>query len=421
MAVVAALCATALAFALLAYTSSTPIQAGTPSNTALGQTSEFDGTVRSPVTDFYTPPSPLPDVAPGTVLKSEPIAEAPEGVRAWRLMYLSRDNAGKPIAITAYYAEPDSIPSGNGFPLVAMAHGTTGLAPECGMSQAPFTEGTTGNEYWNFLGRNLVLNNNAIIVTDYEGMGAPGTPTYLLRKQGYDLLDSMRAALRFRPQRIDGSNLGMIGHSEGAYVVLAASDMLTTYAPELPIRGTVSIAPGGVPPIPFAVTALVSSTGSSGAGPRNGYVTYLSTSWSATYPDLLPPESWFTPEGAQVIPKSANLCQGEVVKVLDQPITNYFRTDLPDALITVAAENSPITTYTAVPTLFVQGAKDTGIVPQVTRAFATQMCHYGSTVQYKEYPGDTHRSSVFASVPEWTDWLDARFAGEKAESTCKGL
>lgn len=411
---------TALAIGALALTSWQPVVQDVPGNPTLGTSAEFDGTTPSPVSDFYTPPAELPNVADGTVLKSEEIAEAPEGVRAWRIMYASRDINNEPIAITAYYAEPDRETL-TGFPLVALAHGTTGLTPQCGMSAAPFTEGTTGFEYWNFLGRQLVDNGYATVVTDYEGMGAPGTATYLLRKQGYDVLDSIRAAQRLRPQTIDATNVGLIGHSEGAYVVLAASDMLTSYAPELMVRGAVSIAPGLVPPVPFAANALVASTGTAGPGPRNGYVTYLSTAWSASYPDLLPLEGWYTPEGLQQIPAAAELCQGQVVQKLDQPIDYYFTTDIPKEVITVAARNNPVTTRTPVPTLMIQGAKDTGIVPQLTKALSIQMCQYGSTVDYRQFAGDTHRSSVFTSVPDWTDWLNDRFAGQPAPSTCEGL
>lgn len=414
--------AAALAFVLLAQSAWQPVQDDIVGNPQLGQTSEFEGTVRSPVTDFYTPPpsDEFAELAHGSVIRSEEITDAPEGVRAWRLMYVSQSNSGETIPITAYYAEPDRETL-TGFPLVGLAHGTTGLVPECGMSQAPFTAGTTGFEYWEFLGRQIVANGWAVVVTDYEGMGAPGTPTYLLRKQGYDVLDSLRAATRFRPQTVDDTNIGIIGHSEGAYAALAAGDMWTAYAPDVMLRGVVSIAPGGVPPLPYAINALSQSSGATGAGPRNGYVTYLSTSWSATYPELLPSDAFLTEQGAQVIPEAANLCQGEVVQTLTEPFTTYFRADLPKEIVTVAAENAPITRRSATPTLILQGQKDTGIVPQITRGFANLMCFYGSTVDYRQFATDTHRSSVFTSVPDWTDWFTQRFEGLPAGSTCKGL
>ena len=422
VAALSVLAAAALAFVLLINTSWQPVQDDIVGNAALGKTSEFDGNVRSPVSEFYAAPDPaeFSRLAAGTVLRSEAIEEAPEGVRAWRIMYVSANNDGEPIPITAYYAEPDRETL-TGFPLVGLAHGTTGLVPECGMSQAPFTAGTTGFEYWEFLGRQIVANGWAMVVTDYEGMGAPGNPTYLLRKQGYDVLDSLRAAVRFRPQTVDATKVGIIGHSEGAYAALAAGDMWTAYAPDVMLRGVVSIAPGGVPPLPFAINALSSASGASGAGPRNGYVTYLSTSWAATYPELLSPDAFLTQEGAQIIPEAAKLCQGEVVEELTERFTTYFRADLPKEIVTVAAKNAPITRRSEAPTLLLQGQKDTGIVPQITRGFANLMCFYGSTTEYRQFATDTHRSSVFTSVPAWTDWFTDRFDGLPAGSTCKEL
>ena len=124
--------------------------------------------------------------------------------------------------------------------------------------------------------------------------------------------------------------------------------------------------------------------------------------------------------GATEIPAASTLCQGQVVQKLDQPMTYYFTTKIPKEVIAVAAENNPVTRRTQVPTLMIQGQLDKGIVPQLTKALAIQMCHYGSTVDYRQLEGDTHRSSVFTSVPLWTDWFNARFAGDPAPSTCKG-
>lgn len=418
--VVAVVLGCALVAALLLSTADRLTDRNVQGNPALGLTPEFDGTVSSPVTDFYTPPSPLPDVSAGSILKSEPIPDAPTGVKAFRIMYMSKNNAGDPLPITAYMAMPDK-PTQTGYPVVAIAHGTTGLDPQCGMSEAPFTKGTTGFEYWNFLGAQLVQSGMAIVVTDYEGMGAPGTPTYLLRKQGYDVLDSLRAATRFDPALIDANNLAMIGHSEGAYVTLVGADMANEYAPELSLRGAVSIAPGGVPPVPAAVKAIVASTGSEGGGPRNGYITYLSSSWSATYPDLLPFDSWVTPKGAAEVPQYAKQCQGQVVQTMTAPFTDYFRKDLPPEVIEVAAMNQPITRKAAVPVLMLQGMKDKGIVPQVTKGMFQLSCSYGSTVEYQQYKDDTHRSSVFASAETFTNWIQDRFANKPAPSNCQGM
>lgn len=422
---IAAVLGVALAFLLsvgaLRLTMWDPVAHDILGNTALGQSDEFNGTVPTPPTPFYDPPNPLPKAYPGTVLRSEPITDAPSGVKAWRLLYLSQDNAGKPIAISGYYAEPDRTTT-TGFPLVAMAHGTTGVSRNCGMSQEPFTPGTSGQEYWAFLVRPLIQQGYAVVSTDYEGMGAPGTATYLLRKQGYDVLDSLRAALFFRPEKLDAANLAVVGHSEGGYVAIVAADMAPEYAPELMLRGSVSIAPGGVPAIPAAVKLLASQSGDTATTPRTGYITDLSVSWATTYPEEAPLDQWLTPLGQKEIPNAAaNYCQGEMMQHLTQPFTAYFKTDLPDSIITIAARNQAATQRTPVPVLLAQGAEDTGVVPEATRGYAVQMCALGNIVDYRQYPNDVHRSSVFASAPDVMSWLHDRFAGQPARSTCQGV
>ncbi|MEI2716565.1 MAG: alpha/beta fold hydrolase [Candidatus Nanopelagicales bacterium] len=245
---------TVLAAVLLNLTAGTPDQTLAGGNTTAATQTPFSAAKGVEPTSFYDPPDTLPDEPPGTVLRSEPIKDAPEGVSAWRLLYLSRNNAGDPITISGLYLEPTTPPpTGSRYPLVAFAHGTTGVGRSCGMSQAPFTNETAGNEYWRTLMSPMVGAGYAVVATDYEGMGAPGTYTYLLRKQSYDVLDSLRAALEFRPQMLDSGSLGVLGHSEGGFVALTTADMAPDYAPELAIRGSIAQAPGGVPPFPAAI------------------------------------------------------------------------------------------------------------------------------------------------------------------------
>jgi pimeloyl-ACP methyl ester carboxylesterase len=411
-----------LSAGLLGLTAWKPLQVDALANPDAGSQAPFDGTLAIQPNEFYDPPSPLPDAAPGTLLRTEEIADAPEGVRAWRILYLSQDNDEQPIAISAYYAEPTREPNtGTRFPLIALAHGTTGVGPACGMSQGPFTEKSPGNEYWLFLGKRLVDAGYAIVATDYEGMGAPGRTPYLLRKQAYDVLDSMRAAIDLRPGFIDTSSLGVIGHSEGGYVALTTADQAAEYAPELSIRGAVSLAPGAIPPLPAAVATLVSQTGSETASPRSGYITTLSQSWLANYPDLMTPEDWYTPEGRADVERAAKVCQGEMVQILSGRFDSYFNSELPLSVVQVAAENIPLKNTTEVPLLIQQGLEDTGVVPQVSRALAIEACKLGDTVEYLEYPNDVHRSVQFTGAPTYMDWFADRFSGQPAPSQCREL
>lgn len=419
--VLAVVVVTILAAALLNATALAPGQYLAGGNTAAATETPFDASKGVAPTSFYTPPDPLPEQPPGTLLRSEPIEDAPEGVAAWRILYMSRDNDGERVAISALYVEPTAPPTqGNRFPLVGFAHGTTGVGVECGMSQAPFVDKTPGNEYWRTLIGPMVTAGFAVVATDYEGMGAPGKATYLLRKQSYDVLDSLRAALELRPQRLDSLNLGVLGHSEGGYVALTTADMAADYAPELSIQGSVSQAPGGIPPIPAAINALLGSTGGDGPTPRSGYITDLTTSWNETYPQISTPDIWYTPEGKKLIPEAAKLCQGAQLDFLDRPFHDYFNKSVPIDIAKIPAMEQPLTKRSSIPILIQQGDADTSVVPQLTRAMAIQGCALGNPLHYEAYPNDVHRSVQYTARGQFLDWFAERFSGQPMTDYCEG-
>lgn len=419
--VIAIAVVTVLAAVVLNVTAAVPKQSLAGGNVAAATEPAFDASLGVKPTAFYDPPKPLPDQPPGTVLRSEKITNAPEGVNAWRVLYLSRNNAGDPIAISALYLEPTTPPTtGNRFPLVAFAHGTTGVGRECGMSQEPFVDKTPGNEYWRTLMGPLVGAGYAVVATDYEGMGAPGDYTYLLRKQSYDVLDSLRAALSLRPQALDSLNLAVLGHSEGGYVALTTADMAADYAPELAIRGSVSMAPGGVPPFPAATNALMASTGDDGPTPRSGYLTDLSMSWNATFPELSTPQDWYTEQGAVDIPAAAELCQGAQLDALNQSFHTYFNRSVPLTVLTIPATEQPLLNTSAIPILIQQGSQDTSVVPQLSRAMAVQGCALGDSIDYQEFPNDVHRSVQATARTQYLVWLQDRFTGQAVTDSCRG-
>lgn len=424
-AVIVAAIAFCVAAAFMAHFRWVPAETDSPgAPQALGEYPALTAAKGVDPTAFYTPPAPLPNVAPGTVLKSEPIPGAPEGVRLWRMMYMSNNNKGNPVAVTGYYAEPTLPPAqSNRYPLVGMAHGTTGVGRKCGMSQAPLESGTPGNEYWNTIVQPLTQAGYAVAVTDYEGMGAPGTPTYLVRDaQAFDVLDSMRAAIGFHPQVIDTSRLGIIGHSEGGFAALAAAQAVPTYAPDLAVRGSVVLAPGLIPPIPAALGALVAgSDDQGGASPRTGYLAVLGWSWAATYPDQIKLDQIFTPEGLRVLPKAIELCTGEMRLAFPGKLSDYIRTDLPQSMVTIAAANMPVNGVSNVPLLIQQGDEDISVVPQLTKSLLAQLCTQGGKVEYQQYDNDSHRSLQWTGRVAYLDWLAARFAGAPVSTDCQGL
>ena len=124
------------------------------------------------VTPFYVWEQALPK-QPGQTLRQEPLPEAqrqPAAAESLRILYSSTDGVGqhaRTVVSGALYLPKGTMPAG-GWPLVAWAHGTTGIADVC----APSWRGNTDRdrEYLDaWLSQGF-----AVVATDYQGLGTPG-------------------------------------------------------------------------------------------------------------------------------------------------------------------------------------------------------------------------------------------------------
>jgi pimeloyl-ACP methyl ester carboxylesterase len=73
--------------------------------------------------------------SPGDILRVEALpAPVPDGAQAWRVLYVSTGLSGEPIAVSAVIAAPRGTAPAEGRPVVAWAHGTTGVTSRCAPS-----------------------------------------------------------------------------------------------------------------------------------------------------------------------------------------------------------------------------------------------------------------------------------------------
>ena len=217
----------ALSAAVLALAGCSSDEAATTSSTTTvappAEPEQFDGSVE----EFYEVPDPLPEGAPGELIRVQAVGEE-AGVRTVRVMYHSEDSEGRDRAVTGLVSHPTTDPPEGGWPIVATAPGTIGLASTCAVSRQGNPVGTFGVE-------------GVGVFTDYIGMGPPGeTQAYLSRKsEGHSVLDAARAAR----QLLDGDvspRLLVFGHSQGGHGAQSAHELAAEYAPELELLGTVS-------------------------------------------------------------------------------------------------------------------------------------------------------------------------------------
>ncbi|MBV5242332.1 lipase family protein [Mycolicibacterium sp. PAM1] len=294
-------------------------------------------------TAFYTPPNPLPDIAPGELIRTEPsrLVLEPSGqlgvieATGTRVMYRSTDAHGRPNVVTGTYFEPFAPWPGRGpRPLIVYGPGTQGQGDQCAPSRQ-FNQGIHWSPYLDIMVNyemgfveTLVRRGFAILMTDYEGLGTIGvTHTYVNRlSQGHAMLDAARAARKLPNTSLkpDGP-VAFWGYSQGGGAAASAAELAPVYAPELDVVGTYA----GAPPadlaelMPFADgSALV------------GVIGYALNSVFQAYPEAEPKiRALLTPRGHDFVDKTRDQCVGEsVTKFMFRHLQPYFNQPLQDLL-----------------------------------------------------------------------------------------
>src|SRR5690606_16853591 len=129
--------------------------------------------------------------------------------------------------------------TGDGSPVIAVGHGTTGVVPRCAPSLAaePFADGASAAL------ERLVRDGWVGVMSDYVGLGTAGPHAYLVGPDAaHHVLDAVRAA-----RELDGTALAddvvVWGHSQGGHAALWTGLLAPTYAPDVALRGVAAFAP----------------------------------------------------------------------------------------------------------------------------------------------------------------------------------
>ena len=134
---------------------------------------------------------------------------------------------------------PTGDPPPGGWPIIAWAHGTTGVDrrcapsidyPDAGLVRVPEVP-------------DLLAAGTAVVFTDYPGLGTPGPHPYLVgESEGRAVLDSIRAARHLLGDAASAT-AAIYGHSQGGHAAVWADILAPTYAPELKVAGVAAMAP----------------------------------------------------------------------------------------------------------------------------------------------------------------------------------
>ncbi|MGW0249269.1 lipase family protein [Nocardia goodfellowii] len=340
------------------------------------------------------PPASAQSTAPGVVTD---VAAAPEHVRVTgaaserRITYWSRGPRGPMQSTEMVYLPPGPPPPG-GWPVVAYAHGTVGIADYCAFTLQPRAY------YLTELYPALLRAGFAVLVSDYVGLGTPGTHPYLDGpSQARSVIDGVRAARAVAPELSD--RWAVLGQSQGGQTALFAAHLAPTDAPELRLRGAAATGPPSnlelvapllgpwVPRLPLRMSTA--------------YFAMIVAGLRATAPEL-DVDSYLTDTGRAVLEVVESNCVNEadelvravaIGAMLDRPLQDPALSAAVHAMLRIPIEGH------SVPLFLGQGAADLDVPAPLSAKLIAELRLAGADLRAHVYPGD-HSGAARQAFPD---------------------
>lgn len=351
-------------------------------------------------------------VAAGQAIRLEQ-KNAPVAGSTYRMAYRSTDahNPTHLVAVSSEVMIPRGAPPAGGWPVLAWAHGTSGIGLTC----APSVMGIGGPQasfYSRWLRRGY-----AIVATDYPGLGEPGAALYLNAKsEGMAVLDSVRAARR-RFSSLSG-HVVLLGHDQGAQAVLAASALANSYAPSLQIKGTIAL---GAPYFDSNSGHILNQPrGARRFAPGVVYGLLLGASLGSADPGFDASRA-FKPRALPYYRKATELCRGDFFGAVEHAGLTPDNTFQPDAEQALAPAldwaRYPSLALTS-PVMLGIASNDSQIPPAQQEKLKQDLCAAGTVVSVHHYRVE-HSPLLNAAESEAQNFADRSLQGDAISSDCQ--
>nr|WP_280238327.1 lipase family protein [Nocardia abscessus] len=332
--------------------------------------------------------------APGTVTDLVELAgrlHVRGATTAERLTYWSRGPRG-PMLSTGVLYLPEGAPPQGGWPIIAYAHGTSGIADECAFTLQ------ARDYYLTSVYPELLRAGYAVVISDYVGLGTPGVHPYLDGPaQARSIIDGVRAARAVAPSL--GTRWAVFGQSQGGHAALFTAHLAPGDAPELDLRGAAAT---GTPSNLDLVFPL--------AGPwlprlplqkTTTYFGMLLAGLRASAPEL-DIDSYLTPVGRDVLRVVEADCAVEAdAQVSGIGIGAMLSRPLDDPALLAAVRamlRVPTSDYT-VPLYLGQGLTDLEVPAPLTLELIAELRAAGTDLRVGFYPGD-HLGAAREAFPD---------------------
>lgn len=379
--------------------------------------------------------APLPHISGevwdsrGQVVHQEPYVDARMEDRgsvlgqAWRAVYVSVSgiDGGRREISGAFFVPAGPVPQ-DGWPVISLAHGTTGIGHDCGPSRQPDLKGYAP------MVESLLADKYAVALTDYEGLGESGSHPYLEpRTAAFNTVDAVRAMRAISPTV--SARWIAVGYSQGGQAVWAANELNSYYGNDLQLQGSVALAPA---------TNLTGGADLAWAGSltrdERELFPMLIVGLARFNPDL--DEHAFLHESAVALHEQLSRCESSgaqsekilspvpvpwkavVVRLREaddvKPATPRDVAALRDALRRVALPQGPLDK----PMLVVNGDDDATVLPDWVQSAVSHSCALGGQIEYLQIPDTGHTDLIPKVAQAMEGWIADRFAGTAAPSNC---
>lgn len=361
---------------------------------------------------FYQADASLVQGATGSLIRTEQIEDAPAGSVGYRLLYRSLTPDGQPIAVSAVAVVPSSPAPPSGRPVVAWAHPTSGVEPQCAPSLAR-------SKFREIQGLAALLKQGIIVVaTDYPGLGtAPPHPYLVGASEGRAVLDSVRAAALL-PNAHASRRYALWGHSQGGHAALFAAQLAANYLPGYTLVGVAVAAPA------TQLDVLLRDDAHSDGG-RN--ITAMTLwSWHRVYG--LPLDDVLDPRAAPAMNALAKECIESVYDLVERKwsgrgLKRQFLSVPEMAEVEpwkrLLRENIPGLPAKSVPIFIAQGQADTLVRPSVTDDYRQRLCAQGSAVRWVSLPKVGHGFIARDTADQVARWIGDRFSAFSVPNDCQ--
>ncbi len=366
------------------------------------------GSEQSALDPFYTPPAELPD-SPGVIIRSEPLGTDVDNGTGYRILYTSLDSANQVVAVGGMVFLPSTPAPAGGRKVVAWAHPTVGVEPQC----APSRNSNPLQDTQTWLPA-MLAQNYVVTATDYYGLGTPGPLTYLIGQQeAKDVAYSVVAAGTL-PDASTSQDWAVWGHSQGGHSALWTAALAERLIPDYNLVAAGAAAPAE------QLTSIVEQQWNQVVGWVIGVEAV--NSFQAAYPEfsLLDDLTTAGHDFMGFVNSKCIIGAALESQVLEETVGQFFASNpLEDPeWVAVVDQQTPPNPPNGLPIYLSEGTKDTVVLSGTNAQLQVEWCAAGVPMTVDWLGNVGHMQVALASGPSFVQWVSEQFQGNPPKPNC---